>query len=333
MKLLILILLLPLVIAESTLYVYDTNCLPDGSIEFQIKVDEEVSTDKIMVKAIKDEKEFTVPGVFVDEQVVLRKLSDKIVEYASSDNLFKLGGEYFISISGNDIKTKDFRVTCPEFRFACSQISIRIERCYVDGDDAYIGFEGLGIDSLDPYTDIEYQIKIDNSVWMPGSVPKGSEIRKQGNIYTLSFPSPGTDFKSVKLEMPGCDNEDYPSTWSFNSDCFFENRTCVSDIFVGNWSECIEGTMTRIVFDRNECGPIDIATTKPCMTTTCGDGILNGDETGLDCGGSCGICMPENILTEPVLVKGAPEPEEESLIVWLFAAIPLGLVLFLAFRK
>jgi hypothetical protein len=27
-----------------------------------------------------------------------------------------------------------------------------------------------------------------------------------------------------------------------------------------------------------------------CIEATCGDGVMNGDETGLDCGGPCAAC-------------------------------------------
>lgn len=60
------------------------------------------------------------------------------------------------------------------------------------------------------------------------------------------------------------------------------------------WSSCsIDGRQTRKCTDLNKCG-----TTKKKPTTvkectyipTCSDGIQNGDETGVDCGGSCPPC-------------------------------------------
>jgi len=40
------------------------------------------------------------------------------------------------------------------------------------------------------------------------------------------------------------------------------------------------------------------------IEVTCGDGIQNGDETGVDCGGSCGVfCIPDNALEGEVITR------------------------------
>lgn len=48
--------------------------------------------------------------------------------------------------------------------------------------------------------------------------------------------------------------------------------------------DCVECT------DIAHCAPGEICQVNLCVPASCGDGTLNGDETDLDCGGSCGPC-------------------------------------------
>ena len=47
-----------------------------------------------------------------------------------------------------------------------------------------------------------------------------------------------------------------------------------------------------------EPGTIDLLP-GPARPSTCGDGVLNGDETDVDCGGSCAGCGEGKICEEP----------------------------------
>jgi len=64
-----------------------------------------------------------------------------------------------------------------------------------------------------------------------------------------------------------------------------------------DWGACdtFSGTRTRICTDEKECSqelnkPQEI---ESCRTSSCADGLLNGDEEEIDCGGSCEPCAWE----------------------------------------
>ncbi|MCP3682399.1 MAG: hypothetical protein GY861_06875 [bacterium] len=69
---------------------------------------------------------------------------------------------------------------------------------------------------------------------------------------------------------------------------------CLENWKCSEWSECtMEGIQTRVCEDINDC---DTEKQKPTekrackYVPTCFDGVQNGDETGVDCGGSCPSC-------------------------------------------
>jgi len=70
---------------------------------------------------------------------------------------------------------------------------------------------------------------------------------------------------------------------------------CPEDWICGNWSECrINGFQNRTCIDRKNCGtyedkPPEIQ--KCIYTPTCFDGVKNGLEEGIDCGGLCSPCI------------------------------------------
>lgn len=74
---------------------------------------------------------------------------------------------------------------------------------------------------------------------------------------------------------------------------------CIPKWVCGNWSSCLpQSYMVRECVDTKNC---NISILKPAITLkcdyvpTCVDGIMNGDEEGVDCGGSClNICKAEN---------------------------------------
>lgn len=69
--------------------------------------------------------------------------------------------------------------------------------------------------------------------------------------------------------------------------CCFENWEC------SDWTECsVLGEQSRTCFDAKICGTTEQKPneTKDCHYPTCSDGIKNGDEEGVDCGGICNAC-------------------------------------------
>jgi hypothetical protein len=84
------------------------------------------------------------------------------------------------------------------------------------------------------------------------------------------------------------------------------NTTCVSDWVCSQWSRCNErGQMTRTCTDAKSCRtptpkPAEIETCS--YTPRCDDGIRNGLEEGVDCGGNCAPCRTEQ-TTEQVNIE------------------------------
>ncbi len=114
-------------------------------------------------------------------------------------------------------------------------------------------------------------------------------------------------------DLAGCDANDYQNTYYKNCTYVPETYQCTENWNCTAWSSCINGNQTRLCLDLNSCGTVR---TKPNETISCGqiscfDGIQDGDETGVDCGGSCKSCAilesplratPTNILVVSAIV-------------------------------
>jgi len=107
------------------------------------------------------------------------------------------------------------------------------------------------------------------------------------------------------------------------------------------WSECTAGTRNRQCNDTNSCGTTadQPALIEPCREeVSCDDGLMNGDEEGIDCGGvcltPCTVITPEDkpvieleimpvegeifeTVTIPVYVKNIGEKTAENMQVSL----------------
>ncbi|MBU2440995.1 MAG: hypothetical protein KKA43_01570, partial [Nanoarchaeota archaeon] len=70
---------------------------------------------------------------------------------------------------------------------------------------------------------------------------------------------------------------------------------CREEWVCGNWSKCaIDGFQNRTCRDMNDCGTFDdkLPEIQRCIyTPTCFDGVRNGLEEGIDCGGLCAPCI------------------------------------------
>lgn len=108
------------------------------------------------------------------------------------------------------------------------------------------------------------------------------------------------------------------------------NPNCEENWMCGDWGTCLSiGIQSRSCIDDNACGT---AETKPdvekeCGYNHCADGVQNGDEKGVDCGGSCGACTKASgasILLNP---EKGPNPlfaiPSMLLLVTLIAIISL----------
>ena len=94
------------------------------------------------------------------------------------------------------------------------------------------------------------------------------------------------------VDLNGCEDEEY-----LNVECNYEQEQkliCEEDWLCGEWGPCTtNSTQHRECIDTNRCDTkFDApATIKACVyTPTCSDGVKNGNETGVDCGGECAAC-------------------------------------------
>jgi hypothetical protein len=89
----------------------------------------------------------------------------------------------------------------------------------------------------------------------------------------------------------GGSDPSFSSSGSISSSVIKESvKICAPEWSCGDWSECINGTQTRVCEDLKNCGSEE---GKPeifqiCkIPENCFDGILNQNEKGIDCGGIC----------------------------------------------
>ncbi len=120
---------------------------------------------------------------------------------------------------------------------------------------------------------------------------------------------------------------------------FYENCTyfgpkepCEENWLCSAWSVCsIQGRQNRTCEDLNGCRslmfrpPLEQA----CLyDPRCDDGVQNGDETGIDCGGPCELCRT---IQQPTLLPGEASQSLLGLLLLLLLAVLL--VLFILYRE
>ena len=102
-------------------------------------------------------------------------------------------------------------------------------------------------------------------------------------------------------DTKGCASDRY-----ITRQCEYEGPplACVENWLCGAWTSCaINGTQSRSCEDLAGCGTTALqpSLSQECVyLPTCFDGVQNGDETGVDCGGSCGVCV---VTERPSIVE------------------------------
>ncbi len=113
-------------------------------------------------------------------------------------------------------------------------------------------------------------------------------------IFTATDPgnlSDDSGLVTVKVNCPQSTNDDSSGGGSGGGSS--AAYSCTSKWDCKDWSTCdINGTQFKICIDLNGC---EKSYTKHFYRNctyipTCSDGVQNGDETGVDCGGSCPLC-------------------------------------------
>jgi len=94
------------------------------------------------------------------------------------------------------------------------------------------------------------------------------------------------------MDYNACNPSHYVD-YMFENCTFVRNNDCAEQWDCNEWSVCKNGMHTRICLDLKNCGT---NSTKPdesencTKIATCFNGIQDQGETGIDCGGPCGVC-------------------------------------------
>lgn len=122
-------------------------------------------------------------------------------------------------------------------------------------------------------------------------------------------------------DMKGCETEKY-----FKRSCVYQNQTtsCTENWLCSPWGKCwLNETQYRSCDDLNSCGTN--ITVPPenqgCVyQPTCNDGIQNGNETSIDCGGDiCPVCP---VVQEPSMLD-----DGTGFSLWIILIITLSILL------
>jgi endoglucanase len=140
-------------------------------------------------------------------------------------------------------------------------------------------------------------------------------ITTSGTAYKLTFQA-WSDTNRPLIAGIGL-NQD---PWS--SDVQTVNLTTTAQTFVLNLTANFANANSRIIFDMgNAVGFVGIDNVVlEQVTTTCNNGVQDGDETGVDCGGSCAPCVATPLVAAPT-PPGRPTADVKSIFSDAYAPI------------
>lgn len=138
-----------------------------------------------------------------------------------------------------------------------------------------------------------------------------------------------TELKCV--DYNGCDPYDYIRYFIKNCTYVPEEYLCEEKWECTDWSICINSTHKRTCLDKNSCGttnnkPKENESCTPI--SSCFNGIRDGDETEIDCGGICGVC---NALETPTQIT--KKIDSRIIIAAIITILSLVLVVFALRRQ
>jgi len=108
----------------------------------------------------------------------------------------------------------------------------------------------------------------------------------------------GLSHTAIREQEPYVAPKKKSSSSSSSSSSSFYIPPCISNYTCGNWSEC-DWTEAhfRICFDIKGCNKTNRTEYQGCSYDFCNDGIMDNDETGVDCGGGCDPCSDGNVCS------------------------------------
>jgi len=131
------------------------------------------------------------------------------------------------------------------------------------------------------------------------------------------------------IDYNGCNPNRYIQFFTENCTFISPEYICEEKWECSEWSTCLDEVHTRKCLDKNSCGttnnkPSENESCEPIPS--CFNGIRDGDETAVDCGGSCGACK---IIEQPTTIS-----KFDSRIIIASAIVLATLTLLgFAFRK
>ncbi|TRX36351.1 T9SS type A sorting domain-containing protein [Flavobacterium restrictum] len=151
-----------------------------------------------------------------------------------------------------------------------------------------------------------------NAVTEGGNTYNAANVAIAGNpwdanlSYVLSIPAQGAAYK---LTFKAWSDTSRPliAGIGLNQDPWTNTTQTVTlttepQVFVLNLTANFASTTSRIIFDMgNATGFVGIDNVVlEAVTTTCNNGVQDGDETGIDCGGSCTACLVTPLVHAPM---------------------------------
>lgn len=131
------------------------------------------------------------------------------------------------------------------------------------------------------------------------------------------------------VDYNGCNPNRYIQFFTENCTYVPIENVCTEKWECSEWTTCIDEMHTRKCIDKNSCGsteykPIENESCTPIQS--CFNGIKDGDETGVDCGGSCGSCSK---IEQPTTIKGL----DSRILIALGITIATLALVVVALRK
>jgi hypothetical protein len=322
------------------------NMTPDGGVNFTLTRAHMAYQNNFLVYAYDDSpcsnnytyEEFYVTVIgenrapylirnFSDEKII----QDYYINFYMTDYFIEPDEDvmsyFYVLESGNTVSA----------RFFGNRAQIRGVNCGISSI-YFVAVDPLGLTASS--NTVQYEVTCPNkSIQSTGdSASKGEGGRGAGgdtNVCTsdwkCSIWSPcRPDNRSFRrcIDFNACDGSNYIQYFTKNCTYSEEKVKCIEKWECGEWSTCEDGLHTRVCLDKRNCGT---ANDKPAETencskiSTCFNGIQDPDETGIDCGGLCGIC------------KNVEEPSKESPLITIIitAALTIGTTgaLCFIFRK
>lgn len=131
------------------------------------------------------------------------------------------------------------------------------------------------------------------------------------------------------IDYNGCNPNNYIKFITENCTFIPSEYICEEKWECTEWSTCINEVHTRTCIDKNSCGttknkPAENESCTPIPS--CFNGIQDGDETGIDCGGSCGACRS---IEQPTRIEGL----DSRIIIASAITLATVILIFVALRK